>query len=141
MELTLAVFIEASVFLRRATLFVSRRRDPVTKTASFSNLFTRGAQLGGSLVIKIASIRFAVIILALSALPAHADSETIGLLIGTIGAPHWARSSQQPSHDTLGPQSQQWSAFAYGDYAEGAGLPRNICGHVGGPKSGTWTCR
>jgi hypothetical protein len=92
-------------------------------------------------VIKIASIGFAVVTLAMSALPAYADSETIGLLIGTIGAPHWARSSQQQSYDPLRTQSQQRSAFDYGHSAEGAGLPRSMCGHVGGPKGGTWTCR
>ena len=89
-------------------------------------------------MIKIASIGFAVVTLAMSVPAAHADSETIGPLIGAIGAPHWARSSQQ---DMLRPQSRQRSAFAYGTDAEGAGLPRNVCGHVGGPKGGTWSCR
>ena len=92
-------------------------------------------------MIKIASIGFAVVTLAMSALPAYADSETIGLLIGTIGAPHWARSSQQQSHDLLRTQSQQRSAFAYGPSAEGAGLPLSDCTYVGGPKGGTWSCR
>jgi hypothetical protein len=92
-------------------------------------------------VIKIASIGFAVVTLAVAALPAHADSETIGLLLGTLGAPHWARSSQQQAHDELKPQSLRRSAIAYGDYAEGAGIPRGVCGYVGGPKAGTWSCR
>jgi hypothetical protein len=92
-------------------------------------------------VIKIASIGFTVVTLAMSALPAHADSETISLLTGAIGAPHWARSSQRQSYDVLRTQNQQRSAFAYGPYAEGAGLPRSVCSHVGGPKGGTWSCR
>jgi hypothetical protein len=92
-------------------------------------------------MIKIASIGFAVVTLAMSALPANADSETIGLLTGAAGAPHGARSSQQQSYDTLRPQSQQRSAFAYGYYAEGAGLPRTACGYIGGPKGDTWSCR
>ena len=89
-------------------------------------------------MVKIASIGLTVAALAMAALPAHANNETIGVLIGTSGAPHWARSSQQQLPDTLGQQS---SAFAYGDYAEGAGLPRRTCGHIGGPKVGTWSCR
>jgi hypothetical protein len=92
-------------------------------------------------MIKIASIGFAVITLTMSALSAHADSQTIGLLTGAIGAPHWTRSSQQPSDDSPGPQSPQRSAFAYVNDAEGAGLPGNVCGHIGGPKGGTWSCR
>jgi hypothetical protein len=92
-------------------------------------------------MIKIASIGFAVVTLAMSALPAHADSETIGLLTGATGAPHGARSSQQQSYDVLRPQSQQRSAFAYGHYAEGAELSRSVCGYIGGPKGGTWSCR
>jgi hypothetical protein len=91
-------------------------------------------------VIKIASIGFAVVTLAVAALPAHADSETIGLLTGALGAPHWARSSQQ-AHDELKSQSLRSPAIAYGDYAEGAGVPRPVCGHIGGPKGGTWSCR
>ena len=89
-------------------------------------------------MIKIASIGFAVVTLAMSVPAAHADSETIGPLIGAIGAPHWARSSQQQSPDT---PRQSDSAFAYEDHAEGAALPGKICGHVGGPKTGTWSCR
>jgi hypothetical protein len=92
-------------------------------------------------MIKIASIGFAVITLAMSALPANADNETTGLLIGATGAPHGARSSQQQSHDMLRPQSQQRSAFAYGQDAEGAGLPGSACSYVGGPKGGSWSCR
>jgi hypothetical protein len=92
-------------------------------------------------MIKIASIGFAVVTLAMSALPAHADSETIGLLTGAVGAAHGARSSQQQSYDMLRTQSRQRSAFAYGYYAEGAGLPRTACGYIGGPKGGTWSCR
>jgi hypothetical protein len=89
-------------------------------------------------VVKIASIGLAVVTLAMAAASAHAGHETIGPLIGTPGAPHWARSSQQQSSDTL---MQHNSALAYADYAEGAGPPRKICGHVGGPKVGTWTCQ
>jgi hypothetical protein len=89
-------------------------------------------------VVKIASIGLAVVTLAMAALPAHASHETIGLLIGTSGTPHWSRSSQQQSLDPL---KRHISALAYGDYAEGAGTLRKICGHVGGPKVGTWTCQ
>jgi hypothetical protein len=89
-------------------------------------------------VTKIASIGLAVVTLAIAALPAHADSEAIGRLIGASGTPHWARSSQQQSPDT---PRQSDSAFAYEDHAEGAALPGKICGHVGGPKTGTWSCR
>jgi hypothetical protein len=85
-------------------------------------------------VIKIASIGFTVVTLAMSALPAHADSETIGLLIGSSGAPHGARSSPQQSHDMSRLQTRL-------SYAEAPGLPRNACGHVGGPKGGNWSCR
>jgi hypothetical protein len=92
-------------------------------------------------VTKIASIGFAVVTLAMAALPAHADSESMGLLIGAIGAPHWARSSQDQSRGILALQSQQRSAFGYENYAEGTGLTRHVCGHVGGPKGGTWSCR
>jgi hypothetical protein len=92
-------------------------------------------------MIKIASIGFAVVTVAMSALPVHADSETIGLLTGAAGAAHGARSSQQQSHDILRTQSRQRSAFAYGYYAEGAELSRSVCGYIGGPKGGTWSCR
>ena len=98
----------------------------------------RGVQLGDTIVVKIASIGLAVATLALAALPAHAGDETIRPLIGTAGAPHWSRSSQQQSADPL---RQHSAALAYGDYAEGAGLPWKVCGHVGGPKVGTWTCQ
>ena len=89
-------------------------------------------------MVKIASIGLAVVTLAMAAPSAHAGHETIGPLIGTPGAPHWARSSQQQSTAAL---PQHNFAFAYGDYAEGTGLPRKTCGHVGGPKVGTWSCR
>ena len=89
-------------------------------------------------MVKIASIGLAVVTLAMAAPSAHAGHETIGPLIGTPGAPHWARSSQQQSPDT---PMQHSSALAYADYAEGAGPPRKICGYVGGPKVGTWTCQ
>ena len=92
-------------------------------------------------MIKIASISFAAVTLAMSALAAHADSETIGHLTGAIGGPQWARSSQQQSFGMLGPQSEPRSAFAYGHYPEGTELTRGICNHVGGPKNGTWSCR
>ena len=88
-------------------------------------------------MVKIASIGVAVVTLAMAPLPTHAGHETIGRLIGTPGAPHWARSSEQQSTDPM----QHSSALAYADYAEGAGPPRKICGYVGGPKVGTWTCQ
>lgn len=89
-------------------------------------------------MVKIASIGLAIAALAMAALPANADSQTIGPLIGTANAPHWARSSQQQPLETL---RQEDSAFASTGYAEGAGLPQKTCGHVGGPKIGTWSCR
>ena len=87
---------------------------------------------------RIVSIGLVVGTLAMAGLPAFADDQSTGILIGTPGSPHWARASVRQAPNT---SRQLSAAFAYADYAQGAGLREKTCGHVGGPKTGTWTCQ
>jgi hypothetical protein len=76
-------------------------------------------------VVKTASIRLAVVTLAMAALPAHASHETIGLLIGTSGTPHWARSSQPFA--VIAVATPSLAAVDYGAEPNFEGT--HVCGH------------
>jgi hypothetical protein len=97
---------------------------------------------------QIASIAFAIAALTVTALPVHAEDQSIGFAVGSIGAAAPGPDVQQthtiPRPDSIveraapSPQSTE----AYGGYAGSGGYAQKNCSYTGGPKGGTsWTCQ
>ena len=93
---------------------------------------------------KIASIGFAIGALAVTALSARADDQSISFATGAIGgAPLSGYAGDQPAQRTLRQSAVRRAApaDAYGAYAQDGGYSENNCTYVGGPKSSLgWTC-
>jgi hypothetical protein len=103
---------------------------------------------------KIASIGFAIVALAATALPALADDQAIGYATGRIGgAPAWsydreARTTwwpygaQRTAPSSYGTYAQYNDYAQYGEYPQGGGYLQRSCTYSGGPKaSNNWTCQ
>jgi hypothetical protein len=71
---------------------------------------------------KIASIGIVVGALAVAVLPVRADDQTSG------------------QHGAVQRAAPRVSSDAYAGFAQG-GVYVQTCSHIGGPKSGSWTCR
>ena len=88
---------------------------------------------------KIASIGIAIGALAVAVLPVRADDQTIGFATGQLGGS--ARPAQTDNqHVQRAAPSPRASSEAYAGFAQ-SGAYLQTCGHIGGPKSGSWTCR
>jgi len=100
---------------------------------------------------QIASICFAMAALTVTALPVHADDQTIDFAVSSIGgeAPPVRRDAPQaqftPRPYDAGVRaapSPQMSTEAYGGYAQSFGYAQKNCSYTGGPKgSASWTCQ
>ena len=77
---------------------------------------------------KIASIGIAIGALAVAVLPVRADDQQGR----AASVPHGAVQRAAPSPPVSGE--------AYAGFAQ-SGAYLQTCGHIGGPKSGSWTCR
>jgi hypothetical protein len=99
---------------------------------------------------KIASIGIAIGALAVATLPTRADDQAIGqgikLAMGQVGGSarpatddQQARASSQRNAVRAAPFPQV-GREAYARVGEASAYMRT-CGHVGGPKGGSWTCR
>jgi hypothetical protein len=96
---------------------------------------------------KIASIGFAIGALTITALPVHADDQSIGFATGAIGGAAPVRAYDQQAQARSRQYSTYWRAApwlqmspeAYGGYAQSDGYAHPNCTYVGGPK-GNWTC-
>jgi len=82
---------------------------------------------------QIASIGVAIAALTITALPVHADDQSISFAVGAIGG-----TSLPARRDVPQPQI---TSQAYGGYAQSGGYVQKNCGYSGGPKSPAWTCQ
>jgi hypothetical protein len=104
-------------------------------------------QQGETDVVRIISIGIAGGALAIAALPVRADDQARGLILNQLGGYGLSAQSddQQAMYREHGGMrrtapSPRVSGDVYGAFA-GAGAYGQTCGHVGGPKGGTWVCR
>jgi|SRR5438445_7838999 hypothetical protein len=97
---------------------------------------------------KIASIGIVIGALAVAALPARADDQTIGFATGQPGGGS-ARPAQTDNqqaraasgqHGAIQRAAPRVSSEAFAGFAQGGGYLQS-CSHIGGPKGGSWTCR
>ena len=104
---------------------------------------------------KLASIGFAMGALTLTALPVHAESQSLYFATGMIGGGGPARAYDQQAqgsrpynaYSRVAPRQMNTEAYGgyayvgnpYGGYAQSYGYAQRNCTYVGGPK-GDWAC-
>jgi hypothetical protein len=98
---------------------------------------------------QIASIGVAIAALTITALPVHADDQSIGFAVGTIGGTALPVRENVPQAQIA---SRPYGALeravpllqgteAYSGYAQSGGYVQKNCGYTGGPKGTGWTCQ
>jgi hypothetical protein len=98
---------------------------------------------------QIASIGVAIAALTITALPVHADDQSISFAVGAIGGTSLPVRGDVPQAqitprpygalDRAAPLLQ--GTEAYSGYAQSGGYVQKNCGYTGGPKGPGWTCQ